>query len=158
MRPFEQIIEAVRAALFGEPEPTPKDPQLRGDSPPTASDIPMPNPADTTIGTPGNNEQERLDEALQETFPASDPISLSIDSDEVFMVDPDDLCPIDEERLDAALLETFPASDPVSVTIDPDFLMMVDPDSSTDIEREERLDEALLETFPASDPVSVHIE
>lgn len=32
-------------------------------------------PADAPIGPPGRNAEDRLDEALQETFPASDPIS-----------------------------------------------------------------------------------
>lgn len=37
------------------------------------------NPADTPIGPPGRNADDRLDEALQETFPASDPISTRIE-------------------------------------------------------------------------------
>jgi hypothetical protein len=41
--------------------------------------------ADTPIGPPGKNLEDRLDEALQETFPASDPIAMTIDdpADEV---------------------------------------------------------------------------
>jgi signal transduction histidine kinase len=38
------------------------------------------NPADTDLGVPGHNVQERLDEAIQETFPASEPIALHIES------------------------------------------------------------------------------
>jgi hypothetical protein len=37
------------------------------------------NPADSPLGVPGRNEELRLDEALQETFPASDPISTGIE-------------------------------------------------------------------------------
>ena len=37
------------------------------------------NPADSPLGEPGRNQDLRLDEALQETFPASDPISTGID-------------------------------------------------------------------------------
>lgn len=36
-------------------------------------------PADVPIGRPGNNEEDRLDEALEETMPGSDPISLTIE-------------------------------------------------------------------------------
>ena len=42
--------------------------------------------ADTPIGPPGANQEDRLDEAIQETFPASDPISTHIE-------DPADLEP-----------------------------------------------------------------
>ena len=37
------------------------------------------SPADMDLGVPGQNEEERLDEAILETFPASDPISLRIE-------------------------------------------------------------------------------
>lgn len=37
------------------------------------------NPADSPLGEPGRNQELRLDEALQETFPASDPISTGIE-------------------------------------------------------------------------------
>ena len=37
------------------------------------------NPADTPLGEPGRNQEQRLDEALQETFPGSDPISTRIE-------------------------------------------------------------------------------
>ena len=37
------------------------------------------SPADTPLGEPGRNTDQRLDEAIQETFPASDPISLKIE-------------------------------------------------------------------------------
>jgi hypothetical protein len=35
--------------------------------------------ADTPIGPPGRNTEDRLDEAIQETFPASDPIATRIE-------------------------------------------------------------------------------
>jgi hypothetical protein len=44
----------------------------------TQADVPV-NPADTPIGPPGENAEDRLDEAIQETFPASDPVSTRID-------------------------------------------------------------------------------
>ncbi len=34
--------------------------------------------ADTPIGQPGRNDEDRLDEALQESFPTSDPVSIQI--------------------------------------------------------------------------------
>jgi hypothetical protein len=37
------------------------------------------NPADTPIGPPGRNLDQRLDEAVKETFPASDPIAVHIE-------------------------------------------------------------------------------
>ena len=37
--------------------------------------------ADAALGVPGHNEEERLDEALLESFPASDPVSISIDGE-----------------------------------------------------------------------------
>lgn len=37
------------------------------------------NPADRKIGPPGRNEQDRLDEALEESFPSSDPPSTRIE-------------------------------------------------------------------------------
>lgn len=37
------------------------------------------NPADTPMGVPGRNDEERLDEAIQESFPGSDPISVRIE-------------------------------------------------------------------------------
>ena len=37
------------------------------------------NAADSDIGRPGENEENRLDEALEESFPASDPVSIRIE-------------------------------------------------------------------------------
>jgi hypothetical protein len=37
------------------------------------------NPADTHMGEAGRNEEERLDEAPQESFPTSDPVSVRIE-------------------------------------------------------------------------------
>ena len=34
--------------------------------------------ADAPIGQPGDNDEDRLDEALQESFPTSDPVSIQI--------------------------------------------------------------------------------
>jgi hypothetical protein len=37
------------------------------------------NAADTPLGEPGRKEDERRDQALQETFPGSDPIATHIE-------------------------------------------------------------------------------
>jgi len=57
-----------------------------------------------TVTTPVDEDQVEhdLDEALAETFPASDPIAIR--------PEPED----DETRVDRALKESFPASDPVA--------------------------------------------
>jgi hypothetical protein len=44
-------------------------------------------PADTPLGPPGCNEDQRLDEAIQETFPASDPIAIRIEGPEVSWIE-----------------------------------------------------------------------
>ncbi len=46
--------------------------------PVTQAVVPV-SPADSDLGEPGRNTEQRLDEALQETFPASDPISVHIE-------------------------------------------------------------------------------
>jgi hypothetical protein len=53
----------------------------RGDiprGPVTQALVPV-NPADTSLDGPGHSVEQRLDEAIQETFPASDPIALHIE-------------------------------------------------------------------------------
>ena len=37
------------------------------------------SPADAPIGAPGHNVEDRLDEALEESFPGSDPVSIHIE-------------------------------------------------------------------------------
>ncbi|HUR95692.1 MAG TPA: hypothetical protein VMY76_14000 [Gemmatimonadales bacterium] len=49
-----------------------------GPGPTTQSTVPR-TPADRDLGTPGRNLDQRLDEAIEESFPASDPISLRIE-------------------------------------------------------------------------------
>jgi hypothetical protein len=46
--------------------------------PVTQATVPA-TPADAPIGPPGQNQEERLDEALQESFPSSDPVSIHIE-------------------------------------------------------------------------------
>jgi hypothetical protein len=36
-------------------------------------------PADMDLGVPGRNTEQRLDEAIHETFPASDPVAITIE-------------------------------------------------------------------------------
>jgi hypothetical protein len=44
----------------------------------TQSLVPV-QPADEDLGVAGQNLEQRLDEALEETFPGSDPISVHIE-------------------------------------------------------------------------------
>jgi hypothetical protein len=44
----------------------------------TQASVPV-QPADLDLGEPGRNTERRLDEALEETFPGSDPISVHIE-------------------------------------------------------------------------------
>ena len=46
--------------------------------PMTQATVPV-QPADMPMGVPGRNEEERLDEALHESFPGSDPVSVHIE-------------------------------------------------------------------------------
>lgn len=46
--------------------------------PTTQSLVPV-SPTDLLLGIPGHNIERRLDEALKETFPASDPIAICIE-------------------------------------------------------------------------------
>jgi hypothetical protein len=55
------------------------NPQLNGDGPgPTTPSTSKRHAAEADMGTPGRNEEERLDEALQESFPTSDPVSIQV--------------------------------------------------------------------------------
>ena len=56
--------------------PAARDPSDRG--PVTQATVAV-NPADTHMGEAGRNEEDRLDEALQESFPTSDPVSVRIE-------------------------------------------------------------------------------
>lgn len=47
--------------------------------PPVTPSLVSVNAADSPIGPPGRNQDDRLDEAIQETFPASDPIATHIE-------------------------------------------------------------------------------
>jgi len=63
-------------------------------------------------GKPADHEEKLIDEAVDETFPASDPISPDAGKDVARRVPEDE----QEADLDDALDDTFPASDPVSIT------------------------------------------
>ena len=61
---------------------------------------------------PEEDQVERdLDEGLDETFPASDPVSIGIDKPKHVPASKS----AETKRLDEGLTETFPASDPVSI-------------------------------------------
>lgn len=74
--------------------------------------------SDTPTRKPGpqqpheeDNVERDLDEALEETFPASDPVSIEIDKPKR----PPASKTAETKRLDKGLEATFPASDPVSI-------------------------------------------
>jgi hypothetical protein len=74
----------------------------------------LPTPAQKTCRRPGPSHAERLlDEALEETFPASDPIAahLAEESSDA-LVEQQHV----ERELDIALELTFPASDPIAIS------------------------------------------
>ncbi len=52
--------------------------RMAGPGPMTQATVPV-NPADDDLGNPGENIQQRLDEAIEETFPGSDPVSMQIE-------------------------------------------------------------------------------
>jgi hypothetical protein len=52
---------------------------MKTSHPPVTQAVVPVNAADTPIGPPGENVEDRLDEAIQETFPASDPIATRIE-------------------------------------------------------------------------------
>ncbi len=69
----------------------------------------------SSIGTssePGHDKlhedelERELDEALDDTFPASDPVAVTSD--------PDHARQADRDKVDKALKDTFPASDPAA--------------------------------------------
>jgi len=82
-----------------------------------------PTPFPTTEDNPAGRE-EALDSGLEETFPASDPVSVSTKKPDIDS--PGTAAPPDpggkqspkqkEQSLDEGLEESFPASDPVSIT------------------------------------------
>jgi hypothetical protein len=51
---------------------------IRDRGPVTQATVPT-SPADAPIGPPGRNREDRLDEALEESFPASDPVAVHIE-------------------------------------------------------------------------------
>ncbi|HWK69469.1 hypothetical protein [Pollutimonas sp. M17] len=83
-----------------------------GEEPPT----PFPTSQDNPAG-----HEEALDSGLEETFPASDPVSITTkkpdtDAPDATGAEPRKAAGQKEENLDEGLEETFPASDPVSIT------------------------------------------
>ncbi|AKC70666.1 hypothetical protein [Pandoraea oxalativorans] len=74
--------------------------------------------SDTPTRKPGPQQPHKedaverdLDEALEETFPASDPVSIEVDKPKRVPASR----PGETKRLDEGLKEAFPASDPVSI-------------------------------------------
>ncbi len=68
---FQSLVARIRRWFSDQPE--------GGEPGPTTPSQITVQPADTPLGRPGRNEEDRLDEALQETMPTSDPISVRIE-------------------------------------------------------------------------------
>ena len=47
--------------------------------PPHSEHRALPSPRPDDLGEPGRNTDQRLDEAIEESFPASDPVSIRIE-------------------------------------------------------------------------------
>ncbi|MBC8087176.1 MAG: hypothetical protein H7Z40_07895 [Phycisphaerae bacterium] len=65
-------VEERKTETMSDAERTPVSPG------PTTPSIQTRQPADAPMGEPGKNEEERLDEALQESMTTSDPVSIKI--------------------------------------------------------------------------------
>lgn len=88
----------------------------------TSTSTPVPASAGGTAATSGNastetvqTTEEQLDAAIEDTFPASDPVSPDAGSRHIPIADPSREDSV-EHGLDEALENTFPASDPISVS------------------------------------------
>jgi len=68
---LESLVSRIRRWFSGRPDSVEPGPT-------TPSQVTA-QPADTPLGQPGRNQEDRLDEALQETMPTSDPISVRIE-------------------------------------------------------------------------------
>ncbi|MHB1329839.1 MAG: hypothetical protein ACYC2K_16700 [Gemmatimonadales bacterium] len=68
---FQSLIARIRQLFTGKPE-------TDAPGPTTPSQV-TEQAADSPIGVPGRNDEDRLDEALKETMPSSDPISVRIE-------------------------------------------------------------------------------
>ena len=80
---WPNTIAPVAPAHIDEPqEPATSSPDMpvqpAPSTGPATPSVPTLQPADAPMGNAGENEEERLDEALQETMPTSDPISIKI--------------------------------------------------------------------------------
>lgn len=79
---------------------------------------PRKNPVPSVNGETAH-EESLLDEALEETFPASDPIELQAEQKRAAQKEAgraqEDAAEHEERLLDEALEETFPASDPIAI-------------------------------------------
>ncbi|MBA4788810.1 MAG: hypothetical protein H2042_03855 [Rhizobiales bacterium] len=100
-----------------------------------------------------------MDEALEETFPASDPPAQTNPTSFTGAEMPPDVAQAREKeaedrKLDEELEDSFPASDPPALTNPSSFTGAETP--ADDRTRDDRkLDEELKQTFPASDPPTV---
>jgi hypothetical protein len=69
----------ARRLLRGRARSLPRRALSRRAPGPTTQSLVAVTPADAPLGEPGHNQEQRLDEALQETFPGSDPIATHIE-------------------------------------------------------------------------------
>jgi len=94
----------------------PKKNEIAEEKPATAP-MPQKNAVTPSSGEKGRHEERMLDEALEDTFPASDPVAehpVEGKSCEETILE-EEIIQHEEYLLDEALEMTFPASDPIAI-------------------------------------------